>query len=465
MRRSKRSRFRKLGLDHLESRRLLALTIDVGDHQLLPDTAQQFIEIRVESEPGDPEVSDFLMRAQMGNAANLTNVPVFDCTSVGCTTVVAAPWFSGGQIWDVAATTVSGGPFFAPPNNQHIAQATITFNGLGQTAVADGLLVRLEVDTTGITSGIYDLRLAGTVIGSDSHFLAPGPVAIPTGITNGSITVGTNAPSLKVTGVRINDIVDPLDLVKGVQPTSWTNQRSDIRRVEIDFDSTPVVTASDLRLRNLGVDAPVDADINVGILDTQIQIVGNTLVIDWVPEGPEDLESGVYELEILGTATNSSGDELDGNGDGTPGDSFLFTGNITNRFYQLASDWSGDFGVSVFDFTSFSYWFGIAVPRAPSYVDTNFDDGISVFDFSGFSDAFGSGVMFPTALVARSVQSNTLIQLEADVVDSEVEVLRIETDWTNLNRQDSRSELKLSRAAKGEVVDELLADLSDWLEI
>lgn len=47
----------------------------------------------------------------------------------------------------------------------------------------------------------------------------------------------------------------------------------------------------------------------------------------------------------------------------------------------------------------------------------NDDDGISVFDFSGFSDNFGVGVIYPTALSAR-----TFDDVEADNVQLEVAV-------------------------------------------
>jgi hypothetical protein len=53
----------------------------------------------------------------------------------------------------------------------------------------------------------------------------------------------------------------------------------------------------------------------------------------------------------------------------------------------------------VFDFSTFSYWFGVATPDAPSYVDFNQDGGVSVFDFTSFSSRFGTGIVYPTAFV------------------------------------------------------------------
>jgi len=102
---------------------------------------------------------------------------------------------------------------------------------------------------------------------------------------------------------------------------------------------------------------------------------------------------------VLPTLTDFGGVALDGDGDGTEGDAFLYTGDRDNKFYTLVSDWNGDQGVSVFDFTTFSYWFGTAVPRAPIYADPSGDGGVSVFDFTNFSAQFGKGVTFPALAV------------------------------------------------------------------
>jgi hypothetical protein len=89
----------------------------------------------------------------------------------------------------------------------------------------------------------------------------------------------------------------------------------------------------------------------------------------------------------------------------------VIRGSQSNGFYKLLADWNGDFGVSVFDFTTFSYWFGHGTDVAPSYVDLSGDEGVSVFDFTGFANNFGKGVNFPAALAGIPVgvgQSNGL---------------------------------------------------------
>jgi len=131
-------------------------------------------------------------------------------------------------------------------------------------------------------------------------------------------------------------------------------------------------------------------------------------------------------MDILPTVTDNQGNQLDGDANGTGGDTYELEANLDNRFYVLLAEWSGDGGVSVFDFTTFSYWFGQAVPRAPSYVDTSGDQGVSVFDFTAFSDNFGTGISYPNALMAARNNDNAVRRV-TEVFTDEVERI-IETN-------------------------------------
>ena len=134
---------------------------------------------------------------------------------------------------------------------------------------------------------------------------------------------------------------------------------------------------SNLRLTNLGMDAPETPDVNVELDEAQLSIDGAELLITL----PPGLSDGVYQLEILDSLTDLAGNPLDGNNDGQAGDHFVWTGNLLNRLYQLLGDFNGDGGTSIFDFSTFSYWFGGAFPDVPEYVDLNGDRGVSIFDF------------------------------------------------------------------------------------
>ncbi|MFT7642469.1 MAG: polyhydroxybutyrate depolymerase [Pirellulaceae bacterium] len=285
-----------------------------------------------------------------------------------------------------------------------------------------------------------------------------------------------------VVDVTINGSQDnPSDLAAGSQPTSWQEQRSSINSIEIIFDDQMVLDMSDLRLTNLGMDAPNTADQAVDSsaaqLVTSVSQKVATLTFD-----TGQLADGVYQIEILPTAADTSGNLLDGDGNGVQGDGYLFRGDTNNHFYQLEADWNGDGGVSVFDFTTFSYWFGsstVAAPFAPSYVDLNNDDGISVFDFTGFSEKFGLGVIYPTALagamIANGEQDIALANGEQDIAsqrenEARENIVEIPVDDQMLReivrtRRDQSLTLENHRANFNELgVDELGQDLEQLLD-
>jgi hypothetical protein len=204
-----------------------------------------------------------------------------------------------------------------------------------------------------------------------------------------------SAPRVMQTEINVG-IEDPLDLPKGPAPTNWQTQRSLLSTIQLTFSEPVVATAADFVLTNLGVDAGNDPDVVVQLTEQNVVFDGVRVRLTF-EQG--DLTNGVYELQVLPTLTDFGGVALDGDGDGTEGDAFLYTGDRDNKFYTLVSDWNGDQGVSVFDFTTFSYWFGTAVPRAPIYADPSGDGGVSVFDFTNFSAQFGKGVTFPALAV------------------------------------------------------------------
>jgi fibronectin type 3 domain-containing protein len=249
---------------------------------------------------------------------------------------------------------------------------------------------------------------------NDFH-LQPNSPAIDSGDPNSTLDAdGTRAdmgafPAFtasppRVLGVSINSAqTDPPDRVGGPQPTSYLLQRSDIFSLVIQFDEPVNVTGNDIVMTNLGVNAPVDADQVIPVTNDRITVAGSTVTISFAPD---ELPEGVFELQLSATITSvASGISLDGDGNGVAGDSYVLQGNETNRFYRLGAEFNGDFGVSVFDFSTFSYWFGLATPVAPLYADMNRDGGVSVFDFTVFSGNFAKQVIFPTAFASTAVAS------------------------------------------------------------
>ena len=212
-----------------------------------------------------------------------------------------------------------------------------------------------------------------------------------------------DAGNLRVLDVSINtDQIDPDDLPIAAQPSNWNQQRSYLKSIVVVFNRRVVATPTDIRLTNLGVNAPNDENIEVPILERQFSVDGNVLTVTFELA---DLDDGVLELTLHDSVTDRSGNALDGDEDGLAGGAFTLTGNSQNRFYQLEVDFNGDGGVSIFDFSTFSYWFGSRVGDAPEYVDLNGDGSVTIFDFPVFAAQFGSLVTFPTD-PRRSVAGN-----------------------------------------------------------
>ena len=294
----------------------------------------------------------------------------------------------------------------------------------------------------------------------------------------GAVERGASAPT--VTLFEINTVeTDPVDLPKGPQPTSWQEQRSDIRSLRLTFSEPMDVDAGDLVLTNLGLNAPADDDQVISITDDQLTLVNSVLTIAF---DADELPEGVFQLEVLSTATDLAGNPLDGDDDGFAGGSFSEAGNAVNHFYKLIAEWSGDEGVSVFDFTTFSYWFGSGAPTAPEYADLNGDLGVSVFDFTHFASNFGKGVTFETGfaetvatplavapvenfatpnLLQRQNLQRTAANARQVVAESEIQL------WQPMIMIDAnRDELQLrTNRIRTEVVDEIIAENQDWLSI
>jgi len=268
------------------------------------------------------------------------------------------------------------------PYNQNVVETGQESVGQTGSAPVPG---GSSLSTAGVAAGTYYVIARITDAGGHARYAyAPEPVVI--------VYV---PPS--VASVIINDgMVDPPDLPgKGRQPTNWAQQRSDLRTIGVTF-SEPVagVAATDLLLVNQGVNAPADPDVVVPLTDAQLTLSeGNTKLS--ISFSPYQLADGVYRLEVLPTVADTAGNPMDGNGDGTGGDPYIFQGDATNRFHKLAGDFNASGGVNVQDFSTLAYWFGQPVPAAPSYVDANNSGGINVQDFAAYAANFQKAVAYP----------------------------------------------------------------------
>ncbi|MEM6393736.1 MAG: PEP-CTERM sorting domain-containing protein [Planctomycetota bacterium] len=146
--------------------------IEVGNVVLAPDTAGQEVEISV---TGGQPVETLNLLVQIEDGLN-----------------VAGPTIQGVDLitGTIFENDNDGGQFDVDTDPQFFSTGVVTpFTIPATTVAADGLIATILVDTTGISSGVFDLKLADTLLGDtdfgfDENFLPIEPT-----IVNGTITV------------------------------------------------------------------------------------------------------------------------------------------------------------------------------------------------------------------------------------------------------------------------------------
>ncbi len=171
------------------------------------------------------------------------------------------------------------------------------------------------------------------------------------------------------------------------------NQRSIIEQVVVTFDGEV----------NIGADAFIvnKQGTNGGPVGVQFssELAGGktiaTLQFSGALVDNGSLTDGNYELLISGSlVTDSYGNSLDGDGDGTAGGDYTFGSSQADNFFRLFGDASGDRQVSLVDFNQMRSSFGKALGDA-GYLDAfDYDnnDAINLVDFNQFRQRFGTQI-------------------------------------------------------------------------
>ena len=164
---------RKLKCEPLEDRSLLAATISVGDHILLPDTADQKIDIFVSGGDAVAGVELFFQIADGGPEVGGSH----DGPAITAVDILT------DTIFDGVSTSQTG----SLVTDQVAQYGTTTDSG---STTATGLLATLTVDTTGFTAdnagNPWELRLGSTLAGNSSF---PG---VTTLVIDGTISIAGN---------------------------------------------------------------------------------------------------------------------------------------------------------------------------------------------------------------------------------------------------------------------------------
>jgi hypothetical protein len=429
------------------------LAPDIGAYELqqnspptIEDIPDQSVQINSPTPPipftiGDNETAadDLIVEAEADSALLIADIELGGSGTDRTVTVTPVIGRSGTAIITITVTDEGGltaqdsfelsiGTSNSPPTITSIDDQTIDVN-----SSTDELIFRVDDDES------LPQLLTVTANSSDSTLVPNDPANIaiarvgPVGgirITPAADQTGTTTITLTVTdqrglfamtqfSVTVRGIVadpvvqlspegpdgpDPavLDGSKS-QPTSWSAQRSDLRRIVVQLGA-PIdsVRSADLVLTNLGVNAPIDDDVAVPITDGQLTLSGDgTRVTISFDSG--QLADGVYQLELKSAITG--------------GDDFVFTGDADNRFFVLTGDFSGSGLVHLDDFTTFGYWFESQVPTAPAYADVDNSGTVDIDDFDGLDQNFNTRIVFPDGSQAEpAVEDGEKTDLEALLV-------------------------------------------------
>jgi hypothetical protein len=191
------------------------------------------------------------------------------------------------------------------------------------------------------------------------------------------------APTVVAGGVRVN----------GGQAN--TTQRSRVTSIDVEFSAAvtfagPVAAAFQLSRIGGGAVGGFTATANVVGGHTVVTLTGFT--------GAEtnfgSLADGRYTLTAVASQITAGGIQLDGNGDGTPGDNFVLTGTTANGLFRFYGDQNGDGTDNAADFGLFRQAFGTSTGNQfyRDFLDFNADGTINAADFGQFRPRFGASV-------------------------------------------------------------------------
>lgn len=261
--------------------------------------------------------------------------------------------------------------------------------------------------------------------------------------------------------VSINSLAsDPADLPRGVQPTSWLTQRSQISEIVLQLGfPIEVIPDGAIGLTNLGV---TDDQSDVGVTLATEQLVlssdGQQITIELTQD---QLDAGRYQLDVSSEVTF--------------GDDFAFHGDSTNRFFVLPGDFDGNNSVDLRDLDTLAYWMG--EPTAPEYVDLDGVGTITTQDAEVLEANFASQIELPgagavagefldtdrlaTALVTLGHRTDVNGSGAVSPIDALITINRIARGTVELNdwRFDTNRDGRITPVDALRVINELTASL------
>jgi hypothetical protein len=242
------------------------------------------------------------------------------------------------------------------------------------------------------------LVAAGTSV-DRALYIVGGPVAAMTQASDILATEivgppGANRLVIADDGFYGDEVFRLIEVAPGVVSTVISGgaaQRSTIQEVQLTFNFEVDISGDPFTIVNTTTSETVN---HVAAVTNQ----GGQTVVDFTfLSGPSVnanglLLDGVYELTVGASQVSSLGLTLDGDGDGTSGDNYVFGDEAVDMFFRKYGDNDGNNTVNLFDFAAFRATFGVA-PGQPGYnaaMDNDGDGNINLFDFAAFRANFGT---------------------------------------------------------------------------
>jgi autotransporter-associated beta strand protein len=347
-----------------------------------------------------------------GTVRHVVNDEITDAAAVTVNTGGALDL--NGQPDTVGPMTITGGTVKTSGTNLgRVTAGNTSFNAASTLAMklaGTGTSDRLTVNGTLTVGGTLQLSTTSavapgaaiTLIDNDGTDAVAGTFAnLPQGA---SLTVGGQSFTISYTGGTGNDVVltrsgSSSPRVLGVQSNGGAAQRSMVTSLTVTFDGSvtlPTNAATAFTLTRIGGGA-----VTIGSATAQA-VSGATVVTLSGFSGTEassggSLNDGRYTLTALAGQITANGQQLDGNGDGTAGDNFVFadSGQATgNQLFRFFGDINGDRFVNGADFALFRTAFGSSSSSANynAALDVNGDGFVNGADFTLFRTNFGGGV-------------------------------------------------------------------------
>ncbi len=168
-------------------------------------------------------------------------------------------------------------------------------------------------------------------------------------------------------------------------------QRSSLEQVTLTFNSVVTITGNPFSLVNTDT-TDVVAVTPLVTTENEKTVVNFTFLPGPSVNANGLLLDGNYQLTVDASLISSFGFLLDGDGDGTTGDNYVFGNQAVDKFFRKFGDGDGSNLVNLFDFAGFRNAFGSSdgQPAWNEAYDNDGNDIVNLFDFAAFRNNFGT---------------------------------------------------------------------------